>query len=750
MKIRRLLACCLAGWLCLHTVHAQTEAAQPFHGLKFDSLPQLWDEGIPLGNGIMGTLVWKNGDSLRLALDRADLWDLRPVEEFESPDYSYQFVCNEVLNKKDVTAVQRLIDDRSRLDCAPTKVPVGAIQFPISGWGEVAEVTLDVRSAVCTVVWRNGTVGRFFCSATDKTGHFRFENLPAPLEVFLETPRFEDNGQPLKRVVAPRTHLLTRLGYKNGPVKRKGNHIVYRQKVYGDVSCEVALQWQEMPDGAVEGVYALTTQGTWYSEDRRASDILKDYDKDFARALGEHQAWWTAYWDKSSITLPDKVLENQWYMEMYKFGAASRKAAPPICLQAVWTADNGQTPPWRGDFHSDLNTQLSYWPGYAANHLEESEVFTDWLWQIKENSEAFTKRFFGVNGLNVACIATLEGKPIGGWSPYSHQPTTAGWLAHHFYQQWKYSLDEAFLQNRAYPWVKQVARYFEELSVKGANGLRKLPLSTSPEINDNTLQAWFTGITNYDLANIRLTYTAAAEMAEALGLSAEAAHWRKQLSEWPTFAADSTGLTIAPDYPLAESHRHLSHLLAIHPFGLLDVSQGAEADRLVRRSIHHFEEQGVDMWVGYTYAWLANMKARVFDGDAAARALHIFIKAFCAPNSFHLNGDQLQEGYSTFDYRPFTLEGNFACASAIQEMLMQSHSGVIRVFPALPAGWRNASFRSLRAVGAFLVDADYRDGRVQRITVRSEKGGLLKLYNPFTRKVEERTMEAGQSVTIQR
>lgn len=165
-----------------------------------------------------------------------------------------------------------------------------------------------------------------------------------------------------------------------------------------------------------------------------------------------------------------------------------------------------------------MNTQLSYWPGYSANHLEESRVFTDWLWKIKDNGEDFTRRFFKVEGLNVPCIATLEGKAIGGWSPYSHQPTTSGWLAHHFYQQWKYEADTKFLESQAYPWVKEVARYFENVSVKDAKNKRKLPLSTSPEINDNELDAWFQKTTNYDLANIRFTYTAAAEMADALGL----------------------------------------------------------------------------------------------------------------------------------------------------------------------------------------------------------------------------------------
>lgn len=735
------------GLYMLNIIHLQAKN-QTFHGLQFSTIPTIWDEAIPLGNGIIGNLIWEKDGNLRLALDRADLWDLRPVKEFGSPSYSYQFVCNEVIRNKDLSKVRALIDDRSRKDCAPTKIPVGAIEFPISKLGKVKNVRLDVHTAVCTITWECGAIGKFFTSAIDKTGHFRFENLPEMLSIELQAPRFEDDGSSIQRVSAPRTHLLTRLGYKNGKMTQRNNSIVYRQKAYGKVSCEVALKWNSPAPQVLEGSYCITTQGTWYSETIQAADFMKEYAKNFQTALVEHTNWWNTYWEKSQIHLPDPVLENQWYLEMYKFGSASRKNAPPICLQAVWTADNGQTPPWRGDFHNDLNTQLSYWPGYSANHLEESRVFTDWLWKIKDNGEDFTRRFFKVEGLNVPCIATLEGKAIGGWSPYSHQPTTSGWLAHHFYQQWKYEADTKFLESQAYPWVKEVARYFENVSVKDAKNKRKLPLSTSPEINDNELDAWFQKTTNYDLANIRFTYTAAAEMADALGLKKDAAHWRSQLEEWPDFASDSTGLTIAPDYPLTVSHRHLSHMLAFHPFGLLDISQGKEVESLIKRSIHHVEELGNEFWIGYTYTWLANMQARIFDGDAAARNLHIFIKAFCSPNSFHLNGDQLKKGYTSFTYRPFTLEGNFAFASAIQEMLMQSHTGIIRVFPAIPEGWKEASFDKMRAIGGFLVSASYQNGKVQSITIQSEKGGILKVLNPFTNQIEKRETTPGEIIKI--
>ena len=100
------------------------------------------------------------------------------------------------------------------------------------------------------------------------------------------------------------------------------------------------------------------------------------------------------YWTKSSLHVPDHALEKQWYLEQYKFGSASRRGAPPISLQAVWTADNGRIPPWKGDFHHDLNTELSYWPCYSANHLEEGLVYLDSLDRNRPAYAAYTRGIF--------------------------------------------------------------------------------------------------------------------------------------------------------------------------------------------------------------------------------------------------------------------------------------------------------------------------------------------------------------------
>jgi len=100
--------------------------------------------------------------------------------------------------------------------------------------------------------------------------------------------------------------------------------------------------------------------------------------------------------------------------------------------------------------------------------------------------------------------------------------------------------------------------------------------------------------------------------------------------------------------------------MAIHPLGLIRWEDGPEAQKIIKNTIKLLDKMGPSQWCGYSYSWLGNIKARAKDGEGAANDLQIFAKAFCLKNSFHVNGDQTNSGFSSMTYRPFTLEGNFA------------------------------------------------------------------------------------------
>lgn len=700
-------------------------AQVPFrHDLQFQTLAQRWDEALPLGNGMVGNLIWQKNGKLRFSLDRADLWDQRPTKDLDK--LTFKMVQEQVANK-DYKVIQDLGDLPYERDPAPSKIPGAALEFDISSLGEVTTTRLYIKEGIAEVKWKNGARLITFIHPTLPIGWYKFEN--ASITPVLMPPHYEGTTSIVSNSVEGQS--LTRLGYKQGNINTTANSSSYIQTGWNGFEYHVNAKWIKNKTGT-EGVWSITSNSSYNLDNINAEqETLHALKRGFEKELLETKKWWGNYWNQSSLSVPDSLIERQWYLENYKFGCVARDYAPPITLQAIWTADNGNLPPWKGDIHNDLNTQLSYWPSYSGNHMKEANGFTNWLWSSKPVFEKYTQHYFGVAGLNVPGVTTLEGKEMGGWIQYSCSPTVAGWLAHHFYLEWRYSMDKTFLKEKAYPWIHDAAIFFDNISVIGASGKRKLPLSSSPEINDNRINAWFTETTNYDLAIIRWTYSKAIELAHELQLAQDADHWRKQLEQWPELSKDDFGsLAVAPGIPFTESHRHHSHLMALHPLSVLSYANQEER-KTIDASIKVLEQNGTMNWVGYSFSWQSNMYARIGLGQKAAETLQKFASCFTLPNSFHVNGDQCEGKLSSFRYRPFTLEGNFAFASAAQEMLLQSYSGVIEVFPAIPEAWRDVSFNQLRAEGAFVISAKKEKGKVKTITIVSEKGGELKIKNVF-------------------
>lgn len=704
--------------------------------LTYQTLATSWDEALPLGNAFVGALVWqRDSATLRMSLDRIDLWDLRPIDSLSGDNFTFEWVYQQWLNNN-YGAVQRKLDAPYDQMPAPSKIPGAALEFNIASLGAVKRTNLYLNNAVAEVDWHNGAKLQTFVSATEPVGWFSFEGVSAEQLPELIAPRYQLDGD-LAASNPVSGHDLRRLGYTQGLVDHQknsdGGTITYHQKGFGDFFYDVVVDYRIQGDRLV-GVWSITSSMTDQLAPQLAAAAIE---RGMSTDYKNHMAWWDNFWDKSSISLPDSVLQKQYYNEMYKLGSLTRNNSPIIPLQGVWTADNGLLPPWKGDVHHDLNTQLSYWPCYIGNHLDEGFGYLQTLWNQRETNKKYTKQYFQCEGLAVPGVATITGEPMGGWIQYAMSPTISSWLAQHFYRHWKYSADPEFLATMGYPYVKDVATLIENVTIINADGQRTLRISSSPEIYNNSREAWFPTITNYDLAMLNMVFKAASEMAAALSLSDESAHWADLKAQLPHYDLDSTGaLTFAKGAPYNESHRHFSNAIAVHPFSLLDVTNGGQEADIVRATIDRLDQYGSGEWTGYSFGWLGNMKARALDGEGAASALRDFAECFCLINTFHANGQQNGTGKSNFRYRPFTLEGNMAFASGVQEMLLQSHTDVTRVFPAIPTSWNDVSFSDLRAQGAFLISASKVQGAVKEVVIKPTMGGTLTLANPFAEGVE--------------
>jgi len=402
-------------------------------------------------------------------------------------------------------------------------------------------------------------------------------------------------------------------------------------------------------------------------------------------------------------------------------------------LQGVWTADTGGLPPWKGDYHHDLNTQATYIAYPTAGLFDEGLSFLDYNLDLLPQYRRFASDFYGLeHGAVVPGVADFKGQPLGGWGMYSLSPTHGAWITQLFHRHWKMTGDTEFLNDKAWPFTREIAEALLALCREDERGHLKLPLSSSPEIHNNSLRAWLQPNSNYDLAMLRMAFETAAEMATVLGESDQAAKFRAALDKLEPWHVDDDGvLMFAAGEPFSQSHRHHSHVMPIHPFSQLTIEDGPEAEDIINATLDAVEQHGTRAWVGYSFSWYACLAARAARAETALKYLKWY--EWCTlRNGFHVNGQQRgDQDISGFKYRPFTLEGNFLAMEAIHQMLLQSWGGKVRIFPAAPVDWAEASFRDLRAEGGFKVSATRQGGQTKSVKIEATVDQTLRLRDPF-------------------
>jgi len=671
-----------------------------------------WDEAIPLGNGLLGGLLWGGGANVKLSLDRGDLWDLRTPEPLQADDWTWATIRKLVAARDQKQLVARF-DRPYNAYPYPTKIPAGRLELTFRKACAAKVFRLDLARAVGRVDLGAAVLEAFYSAAE-------------PVAIVRVT-----GAKPQWRILAPSA--LKKLGCAPAKPGSDGETRWYLQEA------ALGLKYAVVAAARARGKtteIALTVTSTRDGPDpvavgrkRVAAALEAGYDA----LLAPHAAWWKRFWSRSGVRIPDPAAQAHYDLVQYFYGAASRRGAPPMPLQGVWTADQGTLPPWKGDYHHDLNTQFTYYAYQTAGRFDAGACFLEFMWNHLPAHRAFARRFYGAPGAAVPGVMTLDGKAMGGWGQYSLSPVNGAWVAHLFYLHWRYTMDAKFLAERAYPYCSAIGECLAALLKPGPDGKLKLPLSTSPEIHNNSLRAWLTPNSNNDLALLRWLFAALAEMAPAAGDKGAATRWQQTLERLDDLAVEGEvgALRLSPNESLRESHRHHAHLMAVHPLGILHAEGSGRDRKIIDASLVQMRKLGTRAWCGYSFSWMACIAARCGRADEAARNLGIYLQAFLSRNGFHVNGDQTGKGYSSFRYRPFTLEGNFAASQAVHEMLLQSWGGVVRVFPATPNTWRDAAFEDLRAEGAYRVSARRAGGRCVWVRVQAGRKGVLRLRDPF-------------------
>ena len=716
------------------------------HDLYFQKTVTRWDEAIPLGSGLTGCLIWGNGAPLRLSLDRGDLWDTRPAPEVLAEDYTYEELIRLVQQKKQ-DEIRRRFDDFYNYP-TPTKIPAGRLELSFGKAADNVDSHLSLQRAEASVNLHFGDQSAQVCSFIHANQKYGFLRVTGPLpKIRMVSHDFTPNGSDDEMADSVNTGSTRLLGYPPAQDLTIGQVNIVLQHTAENFSFALMSASTER-NGILEAVYyvAASTDGEHWLENAAAmveSALAEGYDS----AISTHLDWWQGFWGKSRISIPDEVIEKNWYVTNYLLGSCSRKGCPPMPLQGVWTADEGKLPPWKGDYHGDLNTQFSYYNFLKSDHLEEGESFLDFMWNLNDKANAFAKSFFDADGLCLPSVFAFDGTSLGGWPMYSTNITNQIWQDHIFYLYYKYTGDESFLKDRLYPYLKGTEAVVRRHLIRDAAGKYTLPLTSSPEIHNNELDAWLDSLSNYDLALLRFLYEALMEFAPAV-CPEDLPIWEDIYQDLPEFAVDESGFMLTANEALQYSHRHLSHLMSVFPLDQCQYDRSEEERQRIDDSIRTLERLGRGEWVGFSFAWMAEIYAKTHNGEGAAYQLRSFFEHLCSQNGFHLNGDFRCTGITYSHYRPFTLESNMCAADAIQEMLMQCYDGTISVFPAIPETWRETSceFQDFLSFGGVKVSSAIKNGVVSYIRLNPRKNTDCRIRNPFGN--QQIQLQAGNSVSV--
>ncbi|WP_372846787.1 hypothetical protein, partial [Pontiella sp.] len=659
--------------------------------LRWNKLPARWDEGPFLGNGEQGTLMYKlDNRTLRWDVGCSAAHDHRP---FEADD----------LREKNVVALNR---GRHFIGHLRLELPedVTESKARLSLWDAEATGALASKGGSvewATLVHATEPVMRFEISAAGKLKGAKFayvaEEARSPRAVHSKNLRTPANPSPVLDTLDGGVHTAVQNLQAGG---------------------QTAVAWYEKESGGKTRLW-LSVQHSFPGKeavDKAVAAVRAAAAADQAAWVQAHRDWWHAYYPQSFVSVGDVFWDSFYWIQQYKLACATRDQGWIIDNQGPWL----QPTPWNALWWN-LNIQLSHSVGYEANRRGMVSALSHGLDTHRDSlalnvAEPYRADSYAIGRVTSAWdFLGYAGQPGTGRPPMDakigKETGNLLWALHNIDLECRYWQDAELRDNVLYPLLTRAVNYYRHFLVENDAGLLSLPETFSPEYRTAT-------DCTYDIDLLHWGVGRLLELASERGL-AQAEEplipvWKKIQAELvPAQVDEKTGRMIGRNVPLSSGHRHWSHLLAIYP--LRTLTPETAADRaLIERSLNHWHGFKGGR-AGYSFTGGASIAALLGNG---ARALELLngLKPFLKPNTFYSEN----VGWPV-------METPLHAATAMQEMLLQSWGGRLRIFPAVPAEWPDAQFHKLRGEGAYLVSARRERGKTQWVVIQAEAGGRVEV-----------------------
>jgi len=425
------------------------------------------------------------------------------------------------------------------------------------------------------------------------------------------------------------------------------------------------------------------------------------------------------FWQRSEVKTEDPLFNAVWYETLHAKRSTFRGdvIAPGLYLPSTLNDYS----PWHGDYHTNYNYQSAFWGTYAANQIDMGNSFFPGVRYIVDLGRDLARKYWDSEGVFFQIVGypfTIREDPYGVGS-ICRMAYMTGWMGNHYWYRYLYSMDKEWLKEEGYPVLHDVAVFYADFLEKGEDGIYHAFPSGQSEYH-------YTGNPEdyFDMPQVvrhaRYSLQVAADAAAILNVD------NRKRQQWLEIVANM------PDVDSIEvkgySEREKERYYANSPeFFVMPHIMESKDDR--PGFLRQTNENSLWSWYfgHFPNAFMGNIRNEVFVADRDYPVLREFLNRWRLPNGLFRGMSQNQYHYQGAMSECLGIQG------PMSEMLLQSWEGVIRVFPAWPTDL-DASFRDLRARGAFLVSSDFKDGQVQYIEIKSEHGGTCYVLNPWNKR----------------